>query len=147
MYQLILLVELLLAVDQGLLVVLGLAGLLVGTLFELLEDRLRLRLILEELLDVRVGFFLLRISLTDLLLEVQLHLRQLMILFIKIPEIRVSFTECILEFAHPALALIMRLLDLSEGLLLEFFELSPQVLDFALLRLRDVLLLLQLLLH
>ena len=98
-------------------------------------------------MDVRVGFFLLRISLTDLFLEVQLHLRQLMILFIKIPEIRVSFTECILEFAHPSLTLIMRLLNLSEGLLLEFFELSPQVLDLALLRLRDVLLLLQLLLH
>lgn len=68
LYQLILLLQLLLTINQCFLVVLGLTSLLVSSFLEPLDDNMALLLIPEKLFDVLLDLFLLALSLSDFLL-------------------------------------------------------------------------------
>lgn len=114
LYQLILLLQLLLTVNQCFLVVLGLASLLIGSILELLDDHLALLLIPEQLFDVLLDLPLLALPLPDFLLQVQLHLTQLLILLVQVPQVRVGLTQGRLQVTQATLTLVMSLLDLIE---------------------------------
>jgi hypothetical protein len=114
LYQLILLLQLLLTINQCFLVVLGLASLLIGSVLELLDDYLALLLVPEQLLDVLFDLPLLAFPLTDFLLQVQLHLTQLLVLLVQVPQVRVGLTQGRLQVTQATLTLVMILLDLIE---------------------------------
>lgn len=114
LYQLILLLQLLLTIHQCFLVVLGLASLLIGPLLEPLDDNLALLLIPEQLLDVLLDLPLLAFPLPHFLLQVQLHLTQLLVLLVQVPQIVVGLIQGRLQLTQATLTLILGLLDLIE---------------------------------
>ncbi len=92
LYQLILLLQLLLTIHQSFLIVLGFASLLISPVLEPLDDYLTLLLIPKQLFNVLLDVSLLALPLSDFILQVQLHLVQLIILLVQVPQVRVGLT-------------------------------------------------------